>query len=179
MRARSLLLCAALLATPPGALLAQAHAPGPARNRSLIALIDEFVRNPLAVEIGSAVMDSGDARHDVTMVLSKGVMPWQCYLDTAQVVQALDELLSMVYVAGNMRAQLVDGRNRNRPRAGLAAVVQGYAVIRERFPFYGVPEVDVWAALPRPQLAALADSLAAAPDTCTATQRRERYLVPR
>jgi hypothetical protein len=164
---RLTILALSLIAAPLAA-----QRPGVSRNQPLIQIVDRFLSNPFDTDAGAAAMDSGDVRKDVTMVLSTRVMPWRCYSDTAELVRALDALMDMAYVAANMRAQLVDEQNRDRPLEGMLGVLRVYPLIRARVPDYYVPEVDRWQQLPPEQLRALADSLAAAPESCPATRKR-------
>ena len=132
----------------------------PARNKPLIAMIDRYLRDPFNADLGGAIMDSGDARHDVTMVLAAEVMPWTCYADTNTTLKALDQLLSIVYVAGNMRAQLAVDSNANNVKEGMAAVIRVYPLVKAQYPRYVVPEVERWLSMPATARRAFADSVA-------------------
>ena len=167
----------ALLVLGADAASAQKPTQAPARNRPLVAMIDRYLRDPLNIDLGGAVMDSGDARHEVTMVLASEVMPWTCYADTNATLKALDQVLSVAYVAGNMRAQLTADTNANDPRAGVAAVLQVYPLLKMKFPRYVVPEVEHWFSTPPAARNALADSLARHPTECPNQAPRYRQAV--
>jgi hypothetical protein len=132
----------------------------PARNRPLIAMIDEFLQHPFSEDLRVELLDSANVREDVLVSITASVTPFLCYSDTAAVIRALDALLLTAYVSGNMREQLVRGRSADQPEAGLRGVLVVYDVIRSRVRDYRVPEVDAWSqALTAGQLTTLADSL--------------------
>ena len=137
-----------------------AQAQPPERNRALIGIIDEFLRQPFQEAARTVILDSAEARPDVTITLSTAVMPAFCYKDEAESVRAFDALLLSAFVGGNMRAQLVAGEKGDNVEAGLRATLAIYKVIRARVPEYHVPEVNEWqAAESAGQLAVVADSL--------------------
>jgi hypothetical protein len=136
----------------------------PAANRGLLELIGRFLAAPLDGKLRRAMLDSADGRTDILVELSPDVNPWTCYADTTRGYAALDSTLTAAFIAGDMGQQLAEGKRRDRPAAGLAAVLRVYQLIRGSVPGYFVPEVDRWGEAARARrLGAVADSLKYAP----------------
>lgn len=177
---RVALCAAAALALVSNGAGAQLQAPE--RNRALIGIIDAFLRQPFQEDARTAILDSAEARPDVTITLSVAVMPAYCYKDEAESVRAFDALLVSAFVGGNMRAQLVAGRDEENVEAGLRATLTIYSAIRARVPEYHVPEVNQWqAAESAGRLAVVADSLFRVTKDCkkkAARFSKRAVLVP-
>lgn len=136
----------------------------PDRNRDLLALMRRFLDHPADRRVWQAVFDSASARRDMTVELSSTITPWICYQDSSRSVRTMDSVLTIAFIVGSAMPQLEDGRKRDRPRAGLRAVLRVYPLVQEASPGYLVPEVDRWRQWARAEpLDRLADSLASAP----------------
>jgi len=149
--------------------------------------IDAFLAEPLTYDgffRGRALVRMAEQRPDVLVVLTRYVAPWICeHLELAVpdtshfdlhddrwMYRSLGERRSMIYLAGNMRAQLATGRRGDQPYAGARTVLHASDSRSLRGRALGEhPEVRHWAALEsagalRPYM----DSLAALPnDPCS------------
>lgn len=137
-------------------------------NDSLVTSIDRFLADPMAqARLGRALMDTANARADVAMSISFGIVPWLCHIQNApDERRALLSLLLGAYVVGNMRAQLVSGVAHDAPGAGAQAVVRVYQEVRQHRPTFTEATVTQWVQMDSMHtLAAHADSLAARADT--------------
>jgi hypothetical protein len=136
----------ALLFVAVMALTSAIHAQDqvPARNRPLIAMIDKFMVAPFDEDLRVAIADSAEARPDVTVSISTDFVPFICYGDKSESVKALDALLLVGFVGGNMRHQLRTGVDEDQPEAGMLGALEVYATIKAKVPNYYVPEVDEW-----------------------------------
>jgi len=151
----------------------------PTQNRALLALIDTFFAHPLRTALHKDITDSAIASPNVTVTLGPNVEPWLCYSDTGTVIKALDGVLTVAFMAGDMRDQLVSGHRGDQPGAGMWGALLVYQAIRSRIPDYQVPELDGWKVrADAGQLKAVADSIAGLPSShCPQTPQRHRAAV--
>ena len=150
-----------LLIAPP-ALVAQK---APARNDSLIALIDRFLAMPDTNRaLARALFDSAQGRADVSIDLRSQFLPWLC---GNQKPSAIGGVLLTAFIAGNMRQQLITGVSRDESGAGLAALLSVYRKLRSRPAAVVDPTLDKWLiADSLGRVPALADSLSHAQAKC-------------
>ncbi len=135
---------------------------------SLVTLIDRFLRNPIAHSgLRSALVDSAEARSDVSITISAAIAPWLCHVQRGDDVdRAFKSLLLAAFVAGNMRAQLVSGVKEDQPQAGVTATLRVYEVIRSEAGTISDSTLDQWLVLEEAgALKAHIDSVLADPRT--------------
>ena len=149
---------AARLATSDSAIAARV-ALLPRRNRALGEMLERFLARPIANGgMVRAIMDSTNARPDVTVTLGPRVVPW---LTGSDLPQAAKSLLLGGYLAGNVLAQLQAKRDQDMPMAGIEGTLHVYARLRRMSSIPEVPRLEEWSALQAAgSLAAHVDSLA-------------------
>ncbi len=181
MRTRSFLLAFRLAACLVAAghravLIAQEPQSAPPANRSLLALIARFFEHPTDDRLRSAVLDSAMNRNDVRVELSSTITPWICFGDTSRAIQKMDSVLTVAFIAGNMAAQMGDGRKRDQPTAGVLAVLRVYGQVQRATPGYLVPQVERWRDWEATgKISVLADSLKWAPAQDCPNPKPRRY----
>jgi hypothetical protein len=145
-------------------------------NHDLLALMRRFLDSPTDRHLRAAVLDSAEARRDMTVELSSTITPWICYDDSSRAVRAMDSVLTVAFITGNAIPQLESGRKGDRPRAGVRAVLRVYPAVQAASPGYLVPEVDRWREREAAgQIDALADSLKWAPGRDCPNPMPHRY----
>jgi len=153
--------------TPP--VMAQADSSAASRNREILAQVDSFFAHPFSRSLGRAVLTAASDRADVMVSLQPGLMPWMCYDDRPAELKTLNGILTLGYLAGDMRSQLQSGKKGDDPQAALRGILAAYSSIQLRVPNYSVPEIERWKqATENGQMARLADSLVQHPPrSCT------------
>ena len=135
--------------------------PIPSHNRALAALVDSFFAHPFRVQLQKELIDSANHRADVSVALGPSMLPWTCYADTGSIIRALDGVLTVAYIAGDVKGQLRSGAEGDQPRAGVAGALQVYQTIQSSAQGYQVPELEAWkGARDAGHLDELVDSLA-------------------
>ena len=150
----------------------------PSQNRALVALVDSFFEHPFRAQLQRAVIDSANRRADLSVALGPRLLPWTCYADTGSVIRALDGVLTVAYVAGDMEGQLRSGYGGDQPGAGVLGALQVYQTIQSNVLGYQVPELEAWKAFrDAAHLQKLVDSLAR-DSTARCTQQPPRFRGP-
>jgi len=134
---------------------------------SLIASIDRLLQNPsVTSSVWMALLDSAEARSDVSLTLSANLLPWHCHLDNAAPERrTFASVMLGAFVAGNMREQLRSGKKMDSPVQGLKAVLSVYGMLRNRSPEFTDRTLDEWSVLEKnKRLSSLVDSLVLQPE---------------
>lgn len=118
----------------------------PSRNRTFGALVDSFFAHPFRVQLQKELIDSANRRADVSVALGPSLLPWTCYADTGSTIRALDGVLTVAYIAGDVKGQLRSGAEGDQPRAAVAGALQVYQTIQSSVQGYQVPELEAWKA---------------------------------
>jgi hypothetical protein len=163
---RHLLTALAGLATITAPAFAQRDSAAVARNAAPLAQIDSFFAHPFNRTLARSVFVTASDRPDVMVSLESTLMPWLCYDDKPPALKTLGGILTIGYVAGDMRAQLESGRKSEDPQASLRGILTAYNAIQRRVPNYTIPEVELWKTTDEGHLAQLTDSLLRHPPSC-------------
>lgn len=169
MRNKLAVISLTALAAVTSPLVAQADSSPAFRNREILVQVDSFFAHPFRPSWGRAVLAAASDRADVMVTLQPGLMPWICYGDRPAELKTLSGILTLGYLAGDMRSQLQSGKTGDDPQAALRGILAAYSSIQRKLPNYAVPEIETWKqATENGQTAGLADSLVQHPPTrCT------------
>jgi hypothetical protein len=108
-----------------------------------MAAVERFMANPTTGDDAKAIGTFAEESQDCLVGLSPNVLTWMKHKPPYK----QNPVLTVGFIAGNVKSQLDSGKNADDPHAGLLSAIKVYDKLRDADNSVKIPEIDEMIAL--------------------------------